>query len=37
MHLSCAAENKFDEIFTNDRNMLEACAAFGLAGRNLIA
>ncbi|MFM8808119.1 MAG: type II toxin-antitoxin system VapC family toxin [Chthoniobacterales bacterium] len=37
MHLSCAAENGFDEIFTNDRHMLAACAAFGLAGRNLIA
>ena len=37
MHLSCAAENGFDEIFTNDRHMLAACAAFGLDGRNLIA
>ncbi len=37
MHLSCAAENRFDEIFTNDRHMLAACAAFGLDGRNLLA
>ena len=37
MHLSCAAENGFDEIFTNDRHMLAACAAFGLDGRNLMA
>ena len=37
MHLCCAAENGFDEIFTNDRHMLAACSAFGLAGRNLIA
>ena len=37
MHLSCAAENGFDEIYTNDRHMLAACAAFGLDGRNLIA
>jgi len=37
MHLSCAAENGFDEIHTNDRHMLAACAAFGLDGRNLIA
>ena len=37
MHLSCAAENGFDEIFTNDRHMLAACAAFGLDGCNLIA
>jgi len=37
MHLSCAAENGFDEIYTNDRHMLAACAAFGLTGRNLIA
>jgi hypothetical protein len=35
-HLA-AAENGFDEIFTNDRHMLAACAAFGLDGRNLIA
>ena len=37
MHLSCAAENGFDEIHTNDRHMLAACVAFGLNGRNLIA
>ena len=37
MHLCCAAENGFDEIFTNDRHMLAACSAFGLAGRNPIA
>ena len=37
MHLSCAAENRFDQVFTNDRHMLAACAAFGLTGRNLIA
>lgn len=37
MHLSCAAENGFDEIYTNDRHMLAACAAFGLDGRNLSA
>ena len=37
IHLSCAAENGFNEIFTNDRHMLAACAAFGLDGRNLIA
>ena len=36
MHLSCAAANGFDEIFTNDRHMLAACAAFELAGRNVI-
>jgi hypothetical protein len=29
-------ENGSDEIFTNDRHMLAACAAFGLDGRNLI-
>ena len=37
MHLSCAAENGFAEVFTNDRHMLAACAAFGLDGRNVIA
>lgn len=36
MHLSCASENGFDEIFTNDRHMLAACPAFGLVGRNVI-
>ncbi|MBJ7260211.1 MAG: type II toxin-antitoxin system VapC family toxin [Chthoniobacterales bacterium] len=37
MHLSCAAGNGFSEVFTNDRHMLVACAAFGLAGRNVIS
>jgi hypothetical protein len=37
MRFSCAAENGFNEIFTNDRHMLAACAPFGLDGRNLIA
>jgi len=37
IHLSCATENGFNEIFTNDRHMLAACAPFGLDGRNLIA
>lgn len=37
LHLSCAATNGFSEIFTNDRHMLAACPAFGLAGRNVIA
>ena len=37
MHLSCAAVNGFAEVFTNDRHMLAACAAFGLDGHNLLA
>jgi predicted nucleic acid-binding protein len=37
MHLSCAAGNGFEQVFTNDRHMLAACPAFGLDGRNLIA
>jgi hypothetical protein len=37
MHLSCAAENGFYEIFTNDRHRQAACAVFGINGRDLIA
>ena len=37
MHLACAGTHGFGEVFTNDRHMLAACAAFGLKGRNIIA
>lgn len=37
LHLACAESNGFSEIFTNDRHMLAAAAAFGLRGRNLMS
>lgn len=37
MHLSCAGGNGFEQVFTNDRHMLAACAAFGIDGRNVVA
>lgn len=37
LHLACAEANGFSEIFTNDRHMLAASAAFGLQGRNLLS
>jgi predicted nucleic acid-binding protein len=37
LHLACAEANGFSEIFTNDRHMLAAAAAFGLQGRNLLS
>lgn len=37
LHLACAEANGFSEIFTNDRHMLAAAAAFGIRGRNLLS
>jgi predicted nucleic acid-binding protein len=37
LHLACAEANGFSEIFTNDRHMLAAAAAFGLQGRNILS
>ena len=37
LHLACAEANGFSEIFTNDRHILAAAAAFGLQGRNLLS
>jgi len=36
LHLTCAVEHAFKEIFSNDRHLLAAGAAFKIKGRNVI-
>lgn len=36
LHLGCASEHSFAEVYTNDRHMLAAARVFGVVGVNVI-
>ena len=37
LHLACAAEHGFEEVYTNDRHMLQAARYFHVTGVNILS